>query len=93
MSTFPEESPLAKRLHAVYRRYAGNMGLGDHLPETWNAVAEEAERAAIEHECNDCGIMIENHLELCSLCQRHADEQANPEPDSDRTLGLNRERD
>lgn len=44
----PEETGLAKVLHAVYRRYAGNMGLGDHLPETWNAVAEAARKAIAE---------------------------------------------
>ena len=44
----PEETALAKVLHLVYRRYAGNMGLGDHLPETWNAVAEAARKAIAE---------------------------------------------
>jgi hypothetical protein len=39
----PEETALAKKLHAVYRKWAGNMGAGDHLPETWNAVAAAAE--------------------------------------------------
>lgn len=38
----PEETELAKLLHRVYRKWAGNMGCGDHLPETWNAVAEKA---------------------------------------------------
>ena len=45
--TEPIETPLAKTLHDVYRKYAGNMFLGDHLPETWNAVADAAR--------NECG--------------------------------------
>jgi hypothetical protein len=44
----PVETELAKKLHAVYRKWAGNMGAGDHLPETWNAVAAAAEIAAHE---------------------------------------------
>lgn len=43
-----EETALAKVLHIVYRKYAGNMGLGDHLPETWNAVAEAARKFVAE---------------------------------------------
>lgn len=49
----PEETSLAKTLHSVYRRYAGNMGLGDHLPETWNAVAEAARKAIAEESEGD----------------------------------------
>jgi len=25
------------------------------------------------HQCNDCGVMIPKHLELCSACQQKAD--------------------
>ena len=33
---------LADSLHATYRQFAGDMHLGDHLPETWEAVAHAA---------------------------------------------------
>lgn len=38
----PNESVLAALLHKVYRKWAGIGHLGDHLPETWNAVADAA---------------------------------------------------
>jgi hypothetical protein len=50
-NTAPVETELAKVLHATYRKWAGNLGLGDHLPETWNAVAAAARQAvAMERE-------------------------------------------
>ena len=51
--TPPVETDLAKKLHVVYRKYAGNMGLGDHLPETWNAVAEAAREAIAKEATNE----------------------------------------
>lgn len=47
-----QETDLAQKLHATYRKWAGNMGLGGHLPETWNAVAQAA-REAIAKEATD----------------------------------------
>ena len=41
---------LAEELHRVYRKWAGNMGCGDHLPETWWAVAEAARAALAKSE-------------------------------------------
>jgi hypothetical protein len=38
----PEIVELAAKLHQVFCVWAGNMGLGDHLPETWWAVAKAA---------------------------------------------------
>ena len=39
----PQETPLAKVLHRVFTRFAGNgEAAGRHLPETWNAIAEAA---------------------------------------------------
>lgn len=38
----PVETELAARLHRDFRRWAGNIGCGDHDPDTWNAIAETA---------------------------------------------------
>lgn len=32
------------------------------------------------HECNDCGIQIEDHREICSLCERWYEERGLPLP-------------
>ena len=49
----PEETELARLLHATFRRWAGNLHLGDHLPETWNAIAEQA--SLNRWACYHCG--------------------------------------
>lgn len=40
------------------------------------------------HECNDCGVLIPVGWELCTRCERDEEKRRNPEPDSNRTLGL-----
>lgn len=66
--SFPAETDLATTLHSVYRKWAGNMGLGDHLPETWNAIAEAAREALVPEllEANSEEVTSEQFYKISS---------------------------
>ncbi len=42
--------------------------------------AKRRNAAARIHECNDCGILIEDHRPICALCERWYEEHGIPLP-------------
>jgi hypothetical protein len=60
------------------RRLPGGSGLETERAEAEVMSVVFAENGVLMHECNDCGILIADHLEICSLCERWYKERGLP---------------
>lgn len=46
------------------------------LPDDSFFPPQDTDLLVPEHECNDCGVMIPDHLPICAKCERWYEEEA-----------------